>query len=372
MRSQIEMLLERGIEEAKAGERERARRDFIRVIELHQRNQQAWLWLSKVADDPADRIVALENVLTLDPGNEQATAELRRLRRQTPSDVAERSLLPRLDEPAEESIERLCPRCGFRNPNWAYVCDRCGAELEPVDPQKALGPASRPRQPSFITVIETWLGAIAFDRAWIFVPEIELATWGRSLAALVLAALFSSTWHTLTSAVLQMLTNGCDPHISDAYLCGLQTAVLAVPLVIAWLPTALVTWLAGRAMGGEQGLKLHAHLTAIALSAWVAIGAFVAPIPTLLEEIVPGEGYAALLLEALPLFLVIALGVAGIVWLTQAIQTAQRLSATRATLITLLLTALELAALYGLNVLSDGQLVNTISGFLMLLFLPWP
>ncbi len=372
MRSQIELLLERGVEKAQAGERERARRDFIRVIELHQSNKEAWLWLSKVTDDPADRIVALKNVLTLEPHNEQAAAELRRLRRKTPDDVAQRSLLPLLEKTdGVTPLQRLCPHCGFQNPRWAFTCDRCSGDLQPVDPTEALGPASRPRQATIITVLEAWLAAISFDRQWMFVPEVTLASWGRSLTALVMAALFSSGWQALTSIGLQLLSGGCDVRnqlVGGAFICGAKTALLTVSLALGWLPLALTTWL----VGGRQGFKSHAHLTAIAISSWFAISALVAPLPTLLSEVVSDEGNLALVLEVIPLFLVIALATAGIVWLIQAIQTAQRLSATRAMLITLFLIVLGLALFYGLDMLAKGRLLEISSTALTFIFLPWP
>ncbi len=138
----VERRLKRGIEAAQAGEKERARDILLHVIELNQRNEQAWLWLSRVVETTADEIVCLENVLTINPGNTEAAVELEELRRQPADPFAPSSALPRLTG-HQESAERVCPRCGYRNPGWAYLCDQCGANLRPVDLREALGAASR-------------------------------------------------------------------------------------------------------------------------------------------------------------------------------------------------------------------------------------
>jgi len=226
MRGQIELLLERGIEAAEGGEQERARDTLTRVIELDQYNEKAWLWLSSVVETTIDKIVCLENVLVINPDNADASIGLQHLRRQPTELFPPPSTLPHLARPqtptgeawgastAQASLspaQRVCSRCGFRNPGWAYLCDRCGAALRHVDLREAIGPGSRPRGRSFITLLQAWGGALIFSRLWAFLPEIELASWGRSLAALGLAALFASTWRALTAIVLPLLLSERDP-----------------------------------------------------------------------------------------------------------------------------------------------------------------
>jgi len=61
-----------GIAAARAGRRSEARSLLMRVVERDERNEQAWLWLAGVMDDPADVRICLENVLELNPGNARA------------------------------------------------------------------------------------------------------------------------------------------------------------------------------------------------------------------------------------------------------------------------------------------------------------
>lgn len=74
-------LLQQGIALAKAGRRQEARDILLQVVELDERNESAWLWLSSVVDGEDDKVIALENVLTINPDNEWAKRGLQMLGR---------------------------------------------------------------------------------------------------------------------------------------------------------------------------------------------------------------------------------------------------------------------------------------------------
>jgi tetratricopeptide (TPR) repeat protein len=69
-------LLRQGIEAARAGRRAEARDFFIQVVDLDPQNQAAWLWLTGYVDDLEDKIIACENVLTINPANEKVRSYL--------------------------------------------------------------------------------------------------------------------------------------------------------------------------------------------------------------------------------------------------------------------------------------------------------
>ena len=88
----VQKLLQEGIEAAKAAhrkepsagtsltqkkQREQARQILFQVTVLDESNLQAWLWLSSVVDDAADKIACLENVIALDPNHATALTALR-------------------------------------------------------------------------------------------------------------------------------------------------------------------------------------------------------------------------------------------------------------------------------------------------------
>ena len=62
-------LLGQGVEAARAGRRVEARELFMQVVEIDPRNEMAWMWLAGLVESLEDRIIACENVLTINPGN---------------------------------------------------------------------------------------------------------------------------------------------------------------------------------------------------------------------------------------------------------------------------------------------------------------
>jgi tetratricopeptide (TPR) repeat protein len=84
--------LERAIEAARAGRREEARGLLIEIVEADPRNEKAWMWLAGVVDSLDDRIIACENVLTINPANEKVRTYLTKLQRQQNSSVDRKNI----------------------------------------------------------------------------------------------------------------------------------------------------------------------------------------------------------------------------------------------------------------------------------------
>lgn len=77
--NESERLLAAGIRAARVNQHDKARDLLMRVLELDEENEEAWLWLSNSVDDIEDKRVCLENVLTLNPENAIAPLRLREL-----------------------------------------------------------------------------------------------------------------------------------------------------------------------------------------------------------------------------------------------------------------------------------------------------
>src|SRR5688500_20335656 len=71
-RNMTDTLLEQGISAAITGRRDEARALLSQVVEADDRNEQAWLWLSGLVEEPEDMRTCLENVLHLNPDNVKA------------------------------------------------------------------------------------------------------------------------------------------------------------------------------------------------------------------------------------------------------------------------------------------------------------
>lgn len=77
---ELQAKLKAGIAAIRQGDRAHGRTLLLEVVEADERNEPAWLWLSAAVDDPADQLVALENVLALNPQHTQAQAGAQALR----------------------------------------------------------------------------------------------------------------------------------------------------------------------------------------------------------------------------------------------------------------------------------------------------
>ncbi len=408
MKGEIETRLELGIEAAQAGEVERAREILTYVIQLDQYNEQAWLWLSSVVESTADKRVCLENVLFINPKNTHAATGLQRLRKRLTDYLTSSPTLPSLSAPqasgawdeeddewewagqVEKESERKwewdasditssstpvgqeCPHCGYRNPGWVYVCDRCGADLQPTNLHEALSSGAKPRGRSPITLLAAWGGALTFNRLLAFQPEIELASWGRSLSALVLTALFISIWRAV-AAVPELASRASESWQTitiSALQCMIETLPTALLLMLLGIPIVLLTWIGARLAGGKQPFKTHAHLTLVAFSAWFILIALLASLPTFAPKLRDSDQGLGLFLESASPLIGGIVSLIGIIWLMQAMQTAHHMSAGYTILAALLVTVLGGAILFGIDWFA-GEWLTEFRDTLVVPFSPW-
>lgn len=74
--------LQQGIAAARAGQRAQARQLLVRAIQADQYNEDAWVWLAGVVDDPADARRCLQQALRINPLHPQARQGIAWLDRQ--------------------------------------------------------------------------------------------------------------------------------------------------------------------------------------------------------------------------------------------------------------------------------------------------
>lgn len=157
MSEEFSQLLQEGIAAAKAGDKARARQLLLQALTLDERNEQAWLWLSGVADDTDEARTCLENVLALNPANERARQGLAWIQSMTAAQpagpAASASAAWHTPPPIEEQIATevpmplvaakeqeeegpqapenrvSCPACGALNFDFADKCVKCGFPL---------------------------------------------------------------------------------------------------------------------------------------------------------------------------------------------------------------------------------------------------
>lgn len=77
--SQIERLLRDGIAAIRAGDKARGRTLLEQIVKADPLHEEAWLWLSAAVDSREERIVCLQNVLTINPASKPARQGLEAL-----------------------------------------------------------------------------------------------------------------------------------------------------------------------------------------------------------------------------------------------------------------------------------------------------
>lgn len=85
MSANVDAMVREGINAYRAGNIEEARALLLKAVEINDQHEQAWLWLSAVVDSVEDRQTCLENVLTINPHNENARQGLNKLTQQSGS-----------------------------------------------------------------------------------------------------------------------------------------------------------------------------------------------------------------------------------------------------------------------------------------------
>jgi len=133
--AQVTSLLQQGIAAVKAGDKELAREFLMQVVDLDERNEQGWLWLSGVVEMIEDRRLCLENVLAVNPDSAPALAGLRWIEQQAPeSATATEQGAASVEEDAAlaqaaPSTQEVCPRCEAPVSASAAECANCGLPL---------------------------------------------------------------------------------------------------------------------------------------------------------------------------------------------------------------------------------------------------
>lgn len=134
--TEVQQWLHDGITALQRGERERGRGLLLRVVEQDERQESAWLWLSRAVDDPRDVGTALNNVLAINPNNAEAKTRLAELQRAglaapEPAPDQWRRLLPHAPVEPEDGVDDplQCVYCGRPTQEADRKCPHCGQSL---------------------------------------------------------------------------------------------------------------------------------------------------------------------------------------------------------------------------------------------------
>ncbi|HEY9152473.1 MAG TPA: hypothetical protein VIN60_06270 [Anaerolineales bacterium] len=154
-------LLKNGIIEAKAGNKDSARRYFDRATYLssdHDVMAEAWYWMSQVVDDPVEKRKALENCLSNDLQHARARRALAILDGKIkPDEIIDPDALPAAPAHLSQADAQrfVCPKCGgrmtFAPDGQSLVCEYCSRN-------QSLHTQATTKQEDFIVAMATARG----------------------------------------------------------------------------------------------------------------------------------------------------------------------------------------------------------------------
>ncbi len=154
-------LLKNGIIEAKAGNKDSARRYLDRATYMSMDPEvmaEVWFWMSRITDDPVEKRKALENCLSNDLQHPEARRALAVLDgKLKPDEIVNPDALPPAPAHLSESDAQrfMCPKCGGRmtySPDGqSLVCEYCARN-------QSLHTRAAPRREDFIIAMATARG----------------------------------------------------------------------------------------------------------------------------------------------------------------------------------------------------------------------
>lgn len=207
---QVAEWLRKGIAAAQAGDTQRAYELLLKVVDIDEYNEQAWLWLSSVVETDADREVCLENVLAINADNKLAKAGLVHLRNkaaQPPPPPAES------EPPKPPELESAAPAA-------QATTDVAGTDW--WDQPQTAEPAAE-RDDSWVDDLLTSSAQAQIDAAWAQ-PQPRRA-WRRprvSLRRLAIAVLFLLGLLAASVAVIAFMQLGIFDPTKRAYADAME------------------------------------------------------------------------------------------------------------------------------------------------------
>lgn len=277
-REEALQLVAQGIAAAQAERKEEAEELLRQAIALDPNNERAWLWLSAVVEGIEQQRECLQRVLEINPTNSFARtglAFLAHLREGYEYLAARAPWMAGVEDtrtPLEQLPAQRCPRCHHQNPGWAYICNRCGAPLQPINVRQIV--RQELRTTGHPSLARTWAGAAILDPELAFASEIALASPMRSFVSIALGAVALTLARLIgTLALASPSSRGLSlPLLSRLSLTFLFDLVgLLIGAFLVWIGLGGITESIARSRGGAAPSRVHYYLIAVAVSSWMSI-----------------------------------------------------------------------------------------------------
>jgi tetratricopeptide (TPR) repeat protein len=327
--SEADSLVRQGIAALKAGQKQRARDLLTQAVELNERHEQAWLWLSAAVDKLDEREICLENVLTINPDNSRARRGLETVRSklglaplrhpheagQPALDEADRRR-PTLQKPAswQEAVPQsqaepqehfgsgsFLASLGVQVPAQARhpkkkrsLLDGLneGAQARAVAKQKA-------KERGLLALLDAWISALIFDSRGAYEAERDVATIGRTTLSVIIGVAVATFLLAIgmflgLARVLTVwgegLPFGFGALVGEgANFAGTATILTTPFLVIDFFVIAFAMQKAAALFGSDLDFFESAHLFSISFAPTITLLSFILMVNFLLAAFMLGS-----------------------------------------------------------------------------------
>lgn len=279
----------------RAGDKATGRDKLMRVVELDQMHEQAWLWLSAAVETNEDRIICLENVLTINPAHEVARRGLEKLRRSAspppaepapppapsipdpPLPLARGSLLGTIESTGQPLQPEAKPAVPSSPAQPAAEEDWRKPVLEQAQPSEERLPPKR----GLLDLLDAWAAALVLLRGGAYRIEMLVASFSRVLVNLVFGSLLSGI--TLLLLLMLVITplggiqwlvgrglspQFIPPQVATMAVSGIAAVMIALLMLsVGSLIQGTVAYFVADALGGKGSFIQTLHAWTIAFVA---------------------------------------------------------------------------------------------------------
>jgi hypothetical protein len=293
MDTETQRLFDEGIASLRIGNKEEARRKLMQVINADEHNEYAWLYISEAVDSEEDRQICLENVLTINPANEQAETELKILHE-------------RMAQGQTTTGDLVCPACGATNPSGSQRCLNCYADLEQVLSAPSPAPADslpgetavagptphhEAQHKSFMEMLDTWAEMLMLPRQERLDEEQPYARWGLTIPGILLASGITYFFVALTNVGTTFLLPGSTLDATRLLTIACGGAVAGAMFgTISFLLYSGLYYLFGRVLKGAGEFVVQSYLLSLVIGPYSLIVSIVSPL-LLLSAVRPALGF---------------------------------------------------------------------------------
>ncbi|MEJ2148571.1 MAG: Yip1 family protein [Chloroflexota bacterium] len=300
----LDQLFKEAVEAIRAGDKAAGRAKMMRVVQQDEMNEQAWLWLSSVVETDKERVIALENALTVNPDNDKARRMLEKIeaRSESAPGVPRPASPPPLQTPtiaaghlssqsiANPPVPATSAGDGGSSLSRPSTASQVAAgqdeswRTSPPTPPSGNGGATLVAEPvqapdrNILDLFDAWAAALIFKVRGTYEEEVSAANVGHSLLSLLFAGLISGVVMLLSVNVVLAPLGGVEGLLAEferelalqgapldpeslAAMGSMFTTmgivlpfIAAIGMVIGRLFYGIAVHVAARALGGEGEL----------------------------------------------------------------------------------------------------------------------